>query len=514
MLQQHRTHCSCRAALALGAVSILAVAMPALSDPADAGFAGGNGLIVFASDRPAADGTQDFELYSMTAAGAAVTQLTDNTSVPSEHDPGVEEPIDDLAPAVSPNGRRIAFTSNRPAPDGSTDSEIYLMDLGGGNLSQVTDNPSGPAETNAEYDPAWSPDGTRLAFRRGEGRKADLWVIELANGREQRLDVPPNTGNRAFDGQPAWSPDGRRIAFRKGNGQGSAIWVYDLVRDRPFELIDNDEISDSCPSWSPDGGTLVYASGDEGGGAGLWLAKADGSMQRQITNVEPTVDGLAYSDLAPTWSPDGQQIAFQSTRYGILKPLDAPVVEAPEEEHGVCGGGGGGHEEEADPGNVELYRMNADGSGQRRLTVDDDAAAGAQDVTPDWQTIPRPAAALPSVTGAPEVSIQPITPSRRLCTSRRLIRIHVSFRFRTQQIASAKVFLAGRRVPVRYGRRLTTARVDLRGFPRGRYEVKVVVKLKRAVTVLRDGRRVRTRTFVTFRHFRTCEPGPTTRPPG
>ena len=381
--------------------TLAAGVQPILSEPARSTVPGDNGLLVFASDRPAADGSTDFEVYSMPAAGGPATQLTDNTATPSEADPTALENIDDGAPAVSPDGRRIAFTSNRPAPDGSTDNEIYLMDLDGRNIGRLTDNPSGPPETNAEYDPAWSPDGTKIAFRRGEGRKADLWIIDLATGVERRLDIPPSTGTRAFDGQPAWSPDGQRIAFRKGNGQGSAIWVYDLARDRPFELIDQDALAESCPAWSPDGRMIAFARGDEGGGAGIWVAAADGSAEWQITNAGASPDGLVYSDIGPAWSPDGRRIAFQSTRDGIRKAAQTQVPEATdsEEEQGGCGGGQGGggqggEGEETDPGNVELYVMNADGTDETRLTADTDPVAGPQDVAVDWQPIralvPRP----------------------------------------------------------------------------------------------------------------------------
>lgn len=123
--------------------------------------------------------------------------------------------------------------------------------------------------------------------------------------------------------------------------------------------------SDSQPSWSPDGTTIAFAS-NRGGNQDIWLMNADGSNPRNVTASSTAEEGN------PEWLPNGQQIAFQSDRGFIPRP-DA--------------NGGFGR-------NLEIYRMNADGSNATRLTFNDynPAAPGALtasnlsgfDLNPHW----------------------------------------------------------------------------------------------------------------------------------
>lgn len=121
-----------RSIVAIAAVAAVAAAVPLPS--AHAAVAGENGRIVFASNRPAADGSTDFEIYAMDADGGNVEQLTDNAPMVGEDGVTLTD-INDLDPAVSPDGTKIAFTSNRPAADGSTDNELYVMAMDGSDLT-------------------------------------------------------------------------------------------------------------------------------------------------------------------------------------------------------------------------------------------------------------------------------------------------------------------------------------------------------------------------------------------
>lgn len=543
------------AALTAGLASFAIVAgMTADSDTARSAFPGDNGLVVFSSNRPAADGTTDFELYSMRPDGSDVRQLTDNGSVPpSEEDEGDQGegggppeghggpptgmgggeedgegpvPINDIHPAVSPDGTHVAFSSNRPAKDGSTDPEIYIMRLDGTDVVQVTDTKPGSG-SGAEYEPAWSPDGTKLVFRRGDGAKADLVIKDLATGTETVLVIPPTThGRRAYDAQPSWSPDGRKIVFRKGFGPATGVWVYDIATGLAVELADEAEIAESQPNWSPDGARVVYVRGDDSAGAAIWVVNADGSNPHALTNpVVPSPlamagegeegTGLMYSDHAPAWSPDGKRIVFQSTRNGLIKPA------AGEEETEAPGGEGGhgGSTDSFDPGNVEIYVMNADGTDQQRLTHDAEPT-GPADATPDWAPIPRTAgplgtetpAAVPAASGAPEVQVAASLPAKsRTCTSRRRFEIRLSKKVRRADVVSTAVFVNGKSVKVTYTRGRLRSTIDLRGMPRGRYEVKVVIRVRKAIEVTRNGRTFRTRRLVETRTYRTCVPRRTSR---
>ncbi len=361
---------------------------------ADAAFVGTNGALVFASNRLGPEDTatdaegariSDFDIF-LTRQGGGVTNLTANNVdlvAPEEGGDPVPTAINDLHPTVSPDGTRVAFTSNRLDPDdGSTDPDIYVMNIDGSNVVQVTaDKPgAGGAMGAAQYEPTWSPDGGRLAYRVGDGRNADIWIIELATGKTQRITgLTGGAGGPAgYDAEPAWSPDGTKLLYSNGKGPTVKINVIDLATGADTTVIDAPGLSDATPAWSPDGTRIVFRRGDEGGGAGIWVAPASGGTATQLTDplggaAPPEEEGgepTAYSDLNPAWSPDGTQIAFQSTR--------------PDPGETVAG----------DP---DIYTMAADGSGQTRHP--DSAIAVVVPDPPPAQPEPEPDPAQPEEPG-------------------------------------------------------------------------------------------------------------------
>lgn len=354
---------------ALLLLALLGTAFAAANASATVG--GLNGKIVFSSNRAASDGTTDFEIYVMSADGSGVVQLTDTQPVLGEDGVTLTD-IQDLEPAVSPDGTQIAFTSNRSLTDESADNEIYLMNMDGSGLTQVTDQFSGPPSGNAEFEPAWSPDGKKIAFRRGNGVAAELYIIDLETKNETLL---PGTGEgvKGFDGLPAWSPDGKTIAFRRGSGSGADIWLWDLARSSGSALTAVGDVTETQPNWSPDGKTIVFARGDEGVGAGIWVISSSGGVATPLTS--PTT----YSDTAPAWSPDGTRIVFQTSRHGTPPASEgesARTIAAPPDP-----------DDQTDVGNLELYSMSAQGLDPVRLTSDGDPT-GPKDQMADWQTVP------------------------------------------------------------------------------------------------------------------------------
>jgi TolB protein len=202
-------------------------------------------------------------------------------------------PISDVDPAWSPDGRRIAFTSER---DG--DREIYVMNADGSNAVRLTNSPA------PDDRPAWSPDGARIAFVSARDGSADIYVMNADGTNPVRL-----TTNTTYDGDPAWSPDGSRIAFWSDRDGSSAIWVMSADGSAPVRLTTNSYgRGDRQPAWSPDG-TKIAFSRKSPNTSDIYLIKPDGTGLVQLTHgLDNATD--------PAWSPDGSKIALGTEKTG------------------------------------------------------------------------------------------------------------------------------------------------------------------------------------------------------
>lgn len=199
--------------------------------------------------------------------------------------PEIDE-VSDSQPAWSPDGSRIAYV-RWPGEDlGSTD--IWLMDADGTNRERVTRN------ARYDYHPAWSPDGTMLVFERIMDRSHKLWVKVLGGGAPTRI-----TNVRAW--QPDWSPDGSLIVFMRRGG--------DLFTVRPdgsalTRVTETPEVVESRPAWSPDGARIAFEGVARGGRTGLYVMDADGTDVVALTDTTGGFEG------SPAWSPSGDRIAY------------------------------------------------------------------------------------------------------------------------------------------------------------------------------------------------------------
>jgi len=214
---------------------------------------------------------------------------------------GVEE-----WPAWSPDGSRLAYVAE---VDGFR--QIYLRTLATGEERRLT------RERRDEIQPAWAPDGRRLAFVRASADSGhlapsdlngwyfeggDIWTVDVASGATH----PLVTG--AFG--PAWSPDGARLAFDAAWAGGRRIWITDSAGLNPRQLTSDssEAVIHAGPRWSPDGRRLVFRR-IEGTTSDLLTADVGSAAAVRFTQDPP-------AELDPAWSPDGRWIYYASDRGG------------------------------------------------------------------------------------------------------------------------------------------------------------------------------------------------------
>ena len=206
-------------------------------------------------------------------------------------------------PRPSPDGSRIAFVCPNPIIG---DPAICVADRDGSNSRMIA-----AFIGEAFQEPAWSSDGTRIAFVRikndAVGDRSRIWIVN-ADG----TNAKPLTGETTADqNMPAWSPrlgDGsERIAYVQNVNSKPAIWSVRADGSDARRLGSVADAHDLYPAWSPDGGTIAFQRTTAQISADIWLMDANGTNERPLL-VAP----LAGAQAAPAWSPDGSLIAFTS----------------------------------------------------------------------------------------------------------------------------------------------------------------------------------------------------------
>jgi len=218
---------------------------------------------------------------------------------------------DDIAPAVSPDGKQLAFSSNR-----SGHYDLYLLDLISGETRRLTDTP--------QYDgaPSWSPDGRWLVYESyqenspGEGN-LELFIRPVSP--EPSDSAPPIrlTDDLGADSAPVWSPAGRQIAFVSTQHGDNDIWLADLdqIDNRFINLSHHLQSPDSHPAWSPDGSRLLWSSEREG-------IQTLYTWEPGKPEIEP--QPLETGGWA-AWSPDGHALvtSIETPNHTFLSGFDA-----------------------------------------------------------------------------------------------------------------------------------------------------------------------------------------------
>jgi len=342
-------------------VGLLSI-VPLVTPVARAAFTGTNGLIAFVRS---ASGNS--EIYTMKADGTSQTNISDDGAT------------DDM-PVWSPDGTKIAFTSNRAG-----NFEIYVMNANGSGLTRLTNSPA------IDWQPAWSADGTKIAFTRdGPGEQA-IYTVPAAGGTPTLL----------LDGahSPAYSPDGTRLAYVDMEADDASGEVYVLtLSSMGKQQITWNSLADEDPEWSPDG-TMVAVSRFDTAGEGLvnmevWVVEANGYLETKLAGPEA---------MYPAWSPDQTKIAYSGydganwdiyvtgsspggtpTRFTTAAGVDGEPNWQPAPPPTTLGDEGLIAFTSTRDGNAEIYIMNPNGTAATRLTNDpamDDFAAISPDGT-------------------------------------------------------------------------------------------------------------------------------------
>jgi TolB protein len=270
------------------------------------------------------------EIYLMDGDGTNPRRLTQNSYF-------------ECFPALSPDGKKIVFDSNRLRAEGEpfNTSDLFMMNADGTGQTSLTRGSSA----------TWSPDGRKIAFHAsasGTGQPinslpgaattdSDIFVMNLDDFLKNRARPKNITNNRAaIDDDPNWSPKGQKIVFTShavtdntDNHVTAEIYVIDADgKGKPARLTNNAE-EERAPSWSPDGKRIVFCCRRGGPDFEICVMNADGTGQVQLTDN-------TIGDLTPSWSPDGKKIVF--------------------------------HRRVAGRGQFQLFLIDADGTGEKQLT--------------------------------------------------------------------------------------------------------------------------------------------------
>lgn len=222
------------------------------------------------------------------------------------------------APAVSPDGRTIAFYSSR-----SSHQDIWVVPADGSAPSkQLTQ--AAMAEDDPRFSPAWSPDSRHIAYisNKTDYWNDDVWVIDVASGKPRQLSKSLMAAST-----PAWSPDGRHIALL-GNAKSGYwyedlqdIWVLDTgtgaERTVKMQVVATDSLHNLPVLWSGDGSQLFFVY-HERGDFNLWAVPSAGGVATKMTNelgslrsldISAKGDGLVYVRSGPTGGPEVEYVS-------------------------------------------------------------------------------------------------------------------------------------------------------------------------------------------------------------
>ncbi|PID60198.1 Tol-Pal system beta propeller repeat protein TolB [candidate division KSB3 bacterium] len=258
--------------------------------------------VVFVSKRSGST-----ELYRVDFDGKNLTKLTNDSSLV-------------MAPAVSPDGKKIAYTSYR-----ENNPDLVILSLETGQSEMAVMFPG------LNFAPSWASDNQTIALTLSKDGNPELYLVDTLSKQHTRL-----TRNRWNDVSASWSPDNAELVFTADSIGAPQLYIVESSGGSPRRLTFKGAYNVS-PDWSPTGEQIAFASSMDGN-FNIYTILRNGDRLQQLT-----IHSGDNED--PAWSPDGRYIAFQSNREGASN----------------------------------IYIMNADGTNQRRLTEGQGA-----DLSPDW----------------------------------------------------------------------------------------------------------------------------------
>ncbi len=243
----------------------------------------------------------------------------------------------DYAPAWSPNGSLLAFTCYGPSwevilptigmppvsgdiPYDDRDAEICIVRSNGERI-RLTNN------RVPDYDPIWSPDGSKIAFVSRRGLGSDIYIMNSDGTDQTRLT---RTGSAS---DVAWSPMGSQICYRSGN----YLWLVDVDTGSEQRLTNNVEM-EGYPVWSPNGRAVAFLALEKND-SDWGMSQAEVRLFALDTGEQKTL-GMASPGWTFAWSPNGTHLAFvgpkrerKNTLYSIDTQTLAVAQLTWEEEH-------------------------------------------------------------------------------------------------------------------------------------------------------------------------------------
>ncbi len=231
------------------------------------------------------EGDENYNIFVTPAGGGEARKVTDT-------------PWDSAGPRWSPDGRRIAFLSNR---DGDRDN-VFVVDAAGGEARQLTDVDDIVTEI------AWRPDGRTIAFSAGVGLLDYVGLVDLQGRMEKLVAFPHSESAIGGDlGRPEpWSPDGRELAFVSNLHDHLDIGVLDLDTRAVRWLVEN-RWDKTMPVWSPDGPRIAYLENRDGNIRLMTVSRAG----KGVGSLSPAEGSASYV----AWHPDSSGLLYYHSTF-------------------------------------------------------------------------------------------------------------------------------------------------------------------------------------------------------